>query len=349
MGTMVCCAEMNPYNSGNSHIFQINRYFKPSSQKTSELLPDSQKETMTSTSTINTNPQEQQKKRQTLKNKNGEYQLLSYDPLEENFFDIKLIFPIIKTIEGMSELSTNNKFFLCGISPKQKNEGSFLFQVNLDSKNIPDDQVSAEMLINSQYPHIYPSLIMDKNEQIICVGGKGQKQCEIYNLNANKWFTLPQLPEERHRCTLCLNGKGTHVYLFGGYNNIENYNQIRVLRMNLIQQLIWENLLVKNTPKNLIINRFQAGAFTFKYHYNYIFIVGGEDSKENKLDSILRFSIQDLKFESTNTKLTKKAIFMNQSGAPINEQAHCLIDNLNNIHLIEMHDCLPIDYHADEI
>ena len=269
--------------------------------------------------------------------------------MEENFFDIKLIFPIIKTIEGMSELSTNNKFFLCGISPKQKNEGSFLFQVNLDSKNIPDDQVNAEMLINSQYPHIYPSLIMDKNEQIICVGGKGQKQCEIYNLNANKWFTLPQLPEERHRCTLCLNGKGTHVYLFGGYNNIENYNQIRVLRMNLIQQLIWENLLVKNTPKNLIINRFQAGAFTFKYHYNYIFIVGGEDSKENKLDSILRFSIQDLKFESTNTKLTKKAIFMNQSGAPINEQAHCLIDNLNNIHLIEMHDCLPIDYHADEI
>ena len=74
---MVCCAEMNPYNSGNSHIFQINRYFKPSSQKTSELLPDSQKETMTSTSTINTNPQEQQKKRQTLKNKNGEYQLLN--------------------------------------------------------------------------------------------------------------------------------------------------------------------------------------------------------------------------------------------------------------------------------
>ena len=63
---MVCCAEMNPYNSENSHIFQINRYYKPS-QKTSELLPDSQKETITSTSARNTNPQEQQKKKTDLK------------------------------------------------------------------------------------------------------------------------------------------------------------------------------------------------------------------------------------------------------------------------------------------
>ena len=352
MGTMVCCAEMNSNNFSNSHIFQINRYYKPS-QKASQLLRETQKETQTSTSSSDT--MISSKKKQFLKNKNGEFQLLSYDVLEETLHELKIIFPIIKTIEGMSELSTDKKFFLCGISPKQKNEGSFLFQINLDIRNILDDQIKAEMLINSQYQHIYPSLIKDNNGQIICVGGKGQNQCELYNLNSNKWFTLPQLPEERFKGTLCLDNKGDFVYLFGGYNSKKKFDednnneQIKILRMNIVQQLIWENLIIKNTPKNLIINRFQAAAFTFRYVENLIFIAGGEDSKENQLDSIIRFSIKGLKFESTGIRLKHKSIFMNQGGTSINEQNQCLIDSQNNIHIIERHDCLPMDYYSDEI
>ena len=35
------------------------------------------------------------------------------------------------------------------------------------SNNIEDEDLNAQILINSKSPHIYPSLISDKNEQII--------------------------------------------------------------------------------------------------------------------------------------------------------------------------------------
>ena len=119
--------------------------------------------------------------------------------------------------------------------------------------------------------------------------------------------------------------------------------------MNLEKRLIWENLIVKNNQKNIIINRALSGAFTFKYDEDFIFIVGGEDFDENNLDDVLRFSIKNLKFESTGIKLRNKAIFTNQNGSAINERTHCLIDSYNNIHIIERHDCLPMDYYPDEI
>ena len=180
-------------------------------------------------------------KRKTLKNKNGEFQLLSYDIEHEAFSTFKIIFPIIKSIEGLSELTINNNFYLCGISPKQKNEGSYLFKINLPLIN-DNNELNAEILINSQNQHVYPSLIADQFGQIICVGGKNQNQCELYNSNLNKWYILPELPEERYKCTLCIDPKQIYVYLFGGVNpkNINNNNENEqiiensILRMDLI-------------------------------------------------------------------------------------------------------------------
>ena len=361
MGNIACCREMHPYKTENSHIYQINRYVK-CIHKESQLLPESQRETISSITSTNNNTKNNLKpktqRRQYLKNKKGEFKILSYDVEEEDFIEFIVTFPIIRTIEGMSELNVDKKLFLCGISPKQKNEGSFLLQINLDKRDFDnDEQINAEILINSHFTHIYPSLIHDKNKKILCVGGKGQTKCELYNLNTNKWFSLPQLPEERYKCTLCLDSKGDFVYLFGGINtdkdNINNKNEndaeIKILRMNLEKQLIWENLIVKNNQKNISINRVSSGAFTFKYDEDFIFIIGGEDFEENYLDDILRFSIKNLKFESTGIKLKNKAIFINQNGSSSNEQIHYLIDSFNNIHTIERHDCLPMDYHPDEI
>ena len=361
MGNIACCREMHPYKTENSHIYQINRYVK-CIHKESQLLPESQRETISSITSTNNNTKNNLKpktqRRQYLKNKKGEFKILSYDVEEEDFIEFIVTFPIIRTIEGMSELNVDKKLFLCGISPKQKNEGSFLLQINLDKRDFDnDEQINAEILINSHFTHIYPSLIHDKNKKILCVGGKGQTKCELYNLNVNKWFSLPQLPEERYKCTLCLDSKGDFGYLFGGINtdkdNINNKNEndaeIKILRMNLEKQLIWENLIVKNNQKNIAINRVSSGAFTFKYDEDFIFIIGGEDFEENYLDDILRFSIKNLKFESTGIKLKNKALFTNKNSVSINEQAYCLIDDFNNIHLIERHDCLPMDYHPDEI
>ena len=72
----------------------------------------------------------------------------------------------------------------------------------------------------------------------------------------NKWCSLPQLPNERYKCSLCLDTKGDFVYLFGGISQ-DNVNEkddesnaeIKILRMNLDRLLIWENLIVKNNQK----------------------------------------------------------------------------------------------------
>lgn len=357
MGAVACCNEMNSYKTENPHIYQINRYIK-CSHKEEQILTDSQRET--NTTLVSNDIKTKKYKKQYLKNKNGEFMLLSYDVEEELFVEFYIKFPIIKSIEGMSELTIDKKVYLCGISPKQKDQGSFLFQIDINNRNSENElQINAEVLINSQYTHIYPSLIHDENGKILCVGGKKQTYCELYNLNMNKWFTLPQLEEERYKCTLCLDAKENYVYLFGGINtdinkdNKENEDdeKVKILRMNLQRLLIWENLIVKNNSRNITINRISAGAFTFKFDEDFIFIVGGEDFEENCLDNVLRFSIKNLKFESTGIKLKikNKAIFTNKNGVSINEQAYCLIDDFNNIHLIERHDCLPMDYHPDMI
>ena len=358
MGTIACCNETRSYKTENTYIYQINRYVK-CNDKDSQILPDSQRDTISSISSkINeeqNNIKKKSVKKQYLKNKNGDFLILSYDVDEEYFLEYKITLPIIRTIEGMSELNINKKLILCGISPKQKNEGSFLLKIDLEKKAYDnEEQNNVEVLINSTYPHIYPSLIYEKSGKILCIGGKRQTQCESYDININKWFTLPQLLEERYKCSLCLDSKGNYVYLFGGINSsinssVDNDSQVKVLRMNLHRLLIWENLIIKNNSKNLFINRISSAAFTFKFDEDFIFIAGGEDLNGNKLDNILRFSKKNLKFESTGVKLKSKAIFLNQNGISINEQAHCLIDNYNEIHIIERHDCLPMDYHPDEI
>ena len=359
MGAMTCCVGMRPIKSENNLLYQINRYVK-SDQKNTQFINDSQRDNQLSKSPKNNQLKNSTNKKQFLKNKKGEFVLLIYDPEEDCYQELKVNLPVIKNIEGMSELNMDKNLFLCGISPKQENEGSFLLRINIDKYSSgKDDMLNADLLINSHYEHIYPSLIHDRKGNILCIGGKGQKYCERYDINASKWFPLPQLVEERYKCTLCLDNKGNYVYLFGGIktdpflknngNENEDNTQIKILRMHLERLLIWENLIVKTNQRNLCINRISSGAFTFKNDEDFIFIVGGEDFDENCLDDVLRLSVKTLKIESTNVKLKNKTKFFNQIGVPINDQSYCFIDCFNQTHIIERNDCLPMDYQMDNI
>ena len=176
----------------------------------------------------------------------------------------------------------------------------------------------------------------------------------------NKWYVLPSLPEERYKCNLCLDPTNFYVYLFGGINtkdkkskkeanDINQYIDYIILRMHLVKQLIWENILIKNNSKNLIINRFSTGCFTFQNEEDFIFIIGGEDHENNNLDSIIRYSIKRNKFESTGLNLKCKAKFMNQCGLLSDEQTYYFIDSLNQIHNISRHDFLTINDYVKKI
>ena len=381
MGTIVCCTPSKTYISKNIHIYQINRYYCEDStshkfnkmnstdisgiRSGSEMLitPRSSRDSSEVRNTrlnteilIRETQNSKSKKKQCLKNSKGSFQLFSYDIEQEEHIKLKIIFPIIKSIEGLSELTIKSNFYLCGISSKQKDEGSYLFKANLDNA-FEDSEIKAQILINSQHSHVYPALISDKNDQIFCVGGKGQIQCELYNCKLNKWYSLPKLPEDRYKCTLCLDSKEEYIYLFGGINlkeknnneNIENKTEYSVLRLHIIKQIVWEKLIIKNDPKNLTINRFSSGGFSFKNDEDFIFIIGGEDSENKCLDDVIRFSIKNLKFESTGIKLNSRAKFINQCGILNEEQTYVFIDSLNERHSIDRHDCLPLDYHPTEI
>jgi hypothetical protein len=387
MGIIACCAPSKTYVSKNMHIYQINRYYcedssshifqkmqssdnsgtrygsemliTPMSSRDSSIVRNTRLNTEISnreTQNNNLDSSDNSKKKQTLKNKKGTFQLFSYDVEQEESIKLKIIFPIIKSIEGLSELTIKSNFYLCGIPPKQLDEGSYLFKANLEHA-FEDSEINAQILINSQQSHVYPALISDKNSQIFCVGGKGQIQCELYNCSLNKWYTLPKLPEERYKCTLCLDSKEEYIYLFGGINvkeknnneNIDRKAEYSVLRLNINKQLVWEKLIIKNDPKNLTINRFSSGSFNFKNDEDFIFIIGGEDSNKNCLDDVIRFSIKNLKFEPTGIKLHSKAKFINQYGILNDEQTYVFIDSLNERHTVDRHDCLPLDYHPTEI
>ena len=125
MGAIACCNEMSSYKITDLHIYQINRYIKYTNDY--QFIP--RRSPLGSLSFLNNESNNEKAKILYLKNKKGEFILLSYDIEEQNFEEFKITFPIIKTIEGIGALNINKKLFLFGISPKQQNEGSFLFQI----------------------------------------------------------------------------------------------------------------------------------------------------------------------------------------------------------------------------
>ena len=77
-------------------------------------------------------------------------------------------------------------------------------------------------MISSKYGQYYPPLISIINNKIICIGGKNQRQIEIYEAIINHWGIIHEIPEERYKCTLCFIYKSKILYLFGGINNKKN-------------------------------------------------------------------------------------------------------------------------------
>ena len=64
MGTIACCNETRSYKTENTYIYQINRYVK-CNDKDSQILPDSQRDTISSISSKINEEQNNIKKKRT--------------------------------------------------------------------------------------------------------------------------------------------------------------------------------------------------------------------------------------------------------------------------------------------
>ena len=352
----MCCAVPTNRDSINKYLFQINRYYDSSNLE--ENNPKNQRRRNTSIhiksknsiKEKNENDLEEDEsplprmttfssnnkyisKIENLSPINGKFEIISFNINQNKTAKFYIELPIISSIEGLSEITILTDFYLCGISENKNDEGSFLIKIN------PIKDITSQLMINSQFSHVYPSLISDKNNQIICIGGKEQVECELYSTKLERWYTLPELPEERYKCTLCIEPKKDFLYLFGGCNSKNMGIEIsNILRLHLIKQLKWEKINLEENSSNKLIKRISAAAFCYEEDEDDIFIIGGQNQKGKLLNDIIHFSISNLKFNNCGNKLENKCKFFNQYGFKNMDDIYMFIDSDNRIHEIDKHD-----------
>ena len=307
-----CCVNEKIKMDDNKKIFQINRIKenKDKSTNSSDKMED------------NLN--------------NGEYQLLSYDIEENSLFKYTVKIPIINSLKGISELNFNSKLYLCGTSSVNEDNSSYLFQITFNNLN-------TQIMVSSLYGHYYPSLISINRCKIICIGGKNQTLCELYDIDTHHWTNIPELPEERYKCTLCFDYKNKFIYLFGGINNRknsinENYiEKDSILRLNTKNYISnsWEKILIESRIENKLLTRISSAALFL--NENNIIIIGGENENGKILKNIIKYNISEYSVSLTGKNLDFPSKFTNQSTiVDKNEERnfYYFFDSKNNIHNI---------------
>ena len=311
MGNFNCCHENKYYTEENNKIFQLN-------EEKEKLEKNNNKDNL---------------------NDKNKYNLFSYD-IEENLlmkYSIKI--PILTSLKGISQLNLKSKLYLCGSSSLNIDSSSFLFQI--DCKNL-----STKIMVNSKYSHYNPSLIAINTDKIICIRGKKNIECEIYDIIIDHWSSMPKLPEERYKSTLCYDYKNKFLYLFGGVNTkgknkkkifIEKDNILRISSRNYSFP-IWEKIFLETKIENKLLNRISSATI---FLGDYIIIIGGQNEEGKKLKNISKFDVDKYRIESSGHQLEFPAKFINYNILVdykynfINEKNFFyLFDSDNNIHII---------------
>ena len=327
MGNFNCCHE-NKYNmEENNKIYQINREKNPEKEKLSE----------------NNN----------FNNKN-KYELFSYDTEENLLVKYYIKIPILTSLKGISELNFKSKLYLCGTSSLDIDSSSYLFQINCQN-------LSTKIMVNSKYSHYYPSLIAINTDKIVCIGGKKNVECEIYDIVIDHWSSIPNLPEERYKSTLCYDYKHKFLYLFGGINTkgknknikfIEKDNILRISSRNYAFP-IWEKIFIENKTENNFLNRISSACIFLGD--NKIIIIGGKNEQGKKIKNISKYDINKSCLESSGNQLEFPAKFINQN-IFVDYGRNCfdeknffyLFDSDNNIHILKKQQYIS-NFYEDEL
>jgi hypothetical protein len=335
MGNINCCIDDKIKYDEKNKIYQINRL------QDLNLIKDN----------ISQNSKEEYINNNNLNN--GKYQLLSYDIEENTLFTYTIKIPIINSLKGLSELNLNSKLYLCGTPSISEDASSYLFQITFQTLN-------TKIMVSSQYGHFYPSLISINNNKIMCIGGKNQTRCELYDTIINHWSIIPELPEERYKCTLCFDFKNKFLYLFGGINtekNSINSNYIEkesILRINTKNSCFtsWERILVESKIENKLLTRISSASLFLDE--NNIILIGGENENGKILKNIIKYNLIDSSISLTGKYLDFPSKFINQSTIinikdEDNNNINYFFDSKNNIHNINKQQFLNNSENKEEL
>jgi hypothetical protein len=266
----------------------------------------------------------------TSKGPKSSYKVFVFDIEDESGILLDANFRIIKDLDGFSQLNFNNCLYICGSDLQNSSAGSHLlkFDANLDGNK-------TSLLINSTYNHYYPTLIGYKTDMIIAIGGFKTKSTEIFNARTNRWRNLPELPEERYKCSAISDESLDYVYIFGGLNTETGKNCSTILRLNMKTSLVWETIIAKHSGHLLMRN----SSAIIKYdRSNSIFIIGGRDNDESISNNIVEYDFHSKIASLSTRKLELNSCFFQTSGSDLNKNEFFLFDDKCNIHKLSRND-----------
>lgn len=253
-----------------------------------------------------------------------------YDIEEGYTFSDYLNLRVLSSLNGISQLNYGSILYLCGNNSKedQSTSGSILVKASFNSY-VP----SVNILISSINSHINPTLIGYKDDIILVIGGKRQTYCECYFIKANKWKTLARIPNEKYHSIAMIDRIEENVYLFGGYNSESHVYDSTILRLNLVQKSIWDEIKIKD---GLYLLERCSSAVLKGGNSNKIYIVGGKDKNGNNKDDVVEYDTFCNLIKKSDIKLKEANKFNNPNGMNFNFQLFAFFDKKGNIHTINM-------------
>lgn len=154
----------------------------------------------------------------------------------------------IKRFEAKSySYFRDNTIYVSGgfnVKSKQYFNDFYKISVRVNFDKFEFNFESLTPMINERASH---TQILFKNKFLITIGGINTKSCEVFDLDVNKWFSLPDLP------SLCPNSSLTivedkYLYIFIGSVNLSSIDTIYRIKLNNLEKILnnergFENLL----------------------------------------------------------------------------------------------------------
>ena len=158
-------------------------------------------------------------------------------------------------------------------------------------------------------PHSYHGML-GMNNFIFIISGFKSKKVEKYDINNDKWESLPELKDSRSWPS-CLEFKNKYIFVFGGLcHNYVNNNNILIERLDINDiNNKWENLTF--SYDNHIKLPYYFG-LVHLYDNSFILVGGKYNTKENNMNDSYKIIIDDNNInikKDTDFKLGKKEEF----------------------------------------
>ena len=157
---------------------------------------------------------------------------------------------------------------------------SDFYEINL--ANVNKENIQMRKLTNLIEGRTWHSMIYIPNKYIFIVGGIGNKNVELYDIENNIIQKDSELNEERSECSLCM-VNDIYLYAFCGFLIHQNFTN-SIERCNLRKQIRkWE--MVNYKLENNVI--FNPSFFGVGYYKDKILLLGGNENNEEKNDNYI--------------------------------------------------------------